>query len=573
MGTPAAPQSQARARSAARPQAGTTWATVTTLREPPERVKAFVAQHVFLGALEIWLYFDDPEDPAIALVEAVPQVRVIRCTEAHKAQHSNKAGTHEGRQKANANHAYGLTAADWLIHLDADEMVQADGPVSALLKGVQGDVLRLAPYEALSYAKAGQNGRPDHYFHGALPADRKGRVAAESIYGRFHKAIPQGLLSHTAGKHFVRTGLAGMEMKIHGPMRDGLRASAVETDAARLLHFHGASWEHWRAHLDRRLSSGAYIAKFGKGDGTEDNLYFALQALRDAEGDKGLRAFWKAVCTYGPDKRILRRLGALYRCNLWLDAKIAAVFGGDNRLSSLGHDPDSGAFEAEVRWEGLKLRLFPDNNYTECLIARGEPVESAELQAFRSLVTGRKVLFYDVGGNAGIFSLLVASAAVPASRIIAFEPNPEMQRRFARNVALNGFANIEIRPVALGETRGEAFLSITRAGNLGQASLSDSAEGTGHTVPLRPLPEEMADPSGYELSLMKIDVEGHEPGVLAPLLDPGRKAGHWPDIIMLEHTGAAGWGIDLIAALTARGYAEYIRTAENIFLKRKKTKG
>lgn len=26
------------------------WATVTTLREPPERVKAFVAHHLFLGA-------------------------------------------------------------------------------------------------------------------------------------------------------------------------------------------------------------------------------------------------------------------------------------------------------------------------------------------------------------------------------------------------------------------------------------------------------------------------------------------------------------------------------------------
>lgn len=550
-----------------------TWATVTTLREPPERVKAFVAQHIYLGAAEIWLYFDDPEDPSIALVEHLPQVRVVRCTAEHKARHSNRAGTHEGRQKANANQAYGLTRADWIIHIDADEMVHADGPLAPILAAVQGDVLRLAPHEGLQYRKAAENGRPDHYFHAALPDDRKGRVAAKTLYGRFFRAIPLGMLSHTAGKHFVRTGVPGMAMKIHAPMLGETRAPVAETAEARLLHFHGADWDHWLAHLDRRLSSGAYIAKFQRGTSEEDNLYYALQALKQAEGEAGLRAFWQAVCTYGPDKRLLRKHGALFRCNLWLDAKVAAVFGGDSKISGLGADPETGAFEADATWEGVKLRLVPDNNYTECLIARGEPVEAAEVQAFRSLVKGRKVLFYDVGGNAGIFSLVVAAAAKPASRIIAFEPNPEMRRRFARNVALNGFANIEIRPVALGEATGQAFLSIVKAGNLGQASLRDTAEGAGHSVPMRRLPDEMVSPAGFELSLMKIDVEGHEPGVLAPLLEPGRKTGHWPDIIMLEHTAADDWGIDLIGALKDAGYSEHIRTAENTFLKRKKTKG
>lgn len=248
------------------------------------------------------------------------------------------------------------------------------------------------------------------------------------------------------------------------------------------------------------------------------------------------------------------------------------MFGGESPLSRPAPDPTTGAFEADATWEGLKLRLVPDNNYTECLIARGEPVEAAELQTFRSLVKGKRVLFYDIGGNAGIFSLIVAQVAKAGSRIIAFEPNPEMQRRFARNVALNGFDNIEIRPVALGPAEGEAFLSIVKAGNLGQASLSDLAGGAGYRVPLRRLPDEMASPEGYDRTLMKIDVEGHEPGVLAPLLDPDRTTGHWPDYIMLEHTGAEAWGVDLIAELKARGYAEHLRTAENTFLKRKKTR-
>lgn len=91
---------------------GPTWATVTTLREPPRRVMEFVAQHLYLGASEIWLYFDDPEDPAIPLVSKIPQVRAIPCTEAHRAAVAPRTTTHEARQKANANHAYTRSQAD-----------------------------------------------------------------------------------------------------------------------------------------------------------------------------------------------------------------------------------------------------------------------------------------------------------------------------------------------------------------------------------------------------------------------------------------------------------------------------
>lgn len=570
-----ATQSKAAAMPAAgpSPEAGPSWAIVTTLKEPAETVRRFVAQHVWLGASEIWLYFDDPDDPMIDEVARVPQVRAVRCTEDHKARHSNAAGTHEGRQKANANAAYGQTRADWIIHLDADEMVHADGPVSALLSDAAGDVLRLAPFEAMHYDKAAVNGRPSHYFRGALPDTPQGKAAAERAYGRFAGTLAGGLLSHTAGKFFVRTGVPEMQLSIHGPFRAGKRAQATDVEGARLLHFHGADYDAWRAHLERRLTGGAYIAKFQKDKTGGSNLHETLLTLQRRRGEAGLHKFWSTVCCFGPDKRILKRFGALHRCNLWLEAKVAAVFGGPSVLSNPGQHPETAAFEADALWRGLKLRLVPDNNFTECLIARGQPVEEEELATFEALVRGRKVLFYDVGGNAGIFSLVVAKAAKPTSRIIAFEPNPEMQRRFARNVALNRISNITLRPVALGDTTGDAFLSIVKAGNLGQASLRDGAEGEGHRVPIKRLTDEMLAPAGFDLTLMKIDVEGHEPGVLAPLLDPARNTGHWPDIIMLETTGAEGWGVDLIGLLKAAGYGEHHVTAENTFLKRERTKG
>lgn len=310
-----------------------TWATVTTLKEPPDVVRSFVAHHVSLGASEIWLYFDDPDDPIIPEVEKVPQVHVVRCTSEHKAMHSNAAGTHEGRQKANANAAYGLTRADWIIHLDADEMVQSDRPITALLSDATWDVLRLSPFEAMHFHKAGINGRPSHYFRGALPDTPQGQAAAVRAYGRYAGSLAGGLLSHAAGKFFVRAGVPDMRLSIHGPFLAGKRAIAVDAQGARLLHFHGGNYAAWRAHLERRLRGGVYIAKFHKDKDSTQNLHSTLMALKNRRGEAGLRRFWSTVCCFGPNKRILKKFGALYLCNLCLDAKVAAVFGDSPVLS------------------------------------------------------------------------------------------------------------------------------------------------------------------------------------------------------------------------------------------------
>ena len=47
--------------------AAPSWGTVTTLRAPLAVVLAFVAHHRAAGAAEVWLFFDDPADPAAAV--------------------------------------------------------------------------------------------------------------------------------------------------------------------------------------------------------------------------------------------------------------------------------------------------------------------------------------------------------------------------------------------------------------------------------------------------------------------------------------------------------------------------
>lgn len=542
-----------------------TWATVTTLKERPEVVQNFVAHHLYLGASEIILYFDDPDDAAIELVKDLPRVKAIPCDTTHWAGLGQRSARHQARQKANAQHAYGQTEAEWIIHIDADELISGDENIGEVLARSEHSILRLPPYETLFYDKAGRAGRRDHYFRGVLPNTAQGKRIAAAAYGPFESTLFSGMLSHSAGKYFVRTGQPGLSLSIHAPYEDNKRRAHPDAPGLKLLHFHGGDYAHWRERVDYRLSRGAYMGMYqANRDAPEETLHARLSQLRKEEGEAGLKRFYRAVCTFGKEKGILRRVGALHRENLWLDAKRAEVFGTPHRLSTLSQGV--AGLEADVLWHDITMRVVPDNNFTECMIARGEEVEAEELAEIRKLVTGKKVKFYDIGANAGIYSLTVAKHAAKSSQIYAYEPNPEMQRRLSRNIALNGFKNITLRPIALGMARGKSVLNLSSFSNLGQASIA--SEGTGIEVEVGCLTSELRPAKSYSLTVMKIDVEGAEAMVLRPAL--AAQGVHWPDIIMMEHKSADDWGVDLFAALAEHGYSPRVTTTHNTFLYRER---
>ena len=43
------------------------WSLVATVKAPEEKVLAFAAHHLSLGANHLWLYFDDPDGNTIEL--------------------------------------------------------------------------------------------------------------------------------------------------------------------------------------------------------------------------------------------------------------------------------------------------------------------------------------------------------------------------------------------------------------------------------------------------------------------------------------------------------------------------
>ena len=53
-------------------------------------------------------------------------------------------------------------------------------------------------------------------------------------------------------------------------------------------------------------------------------------------------------------------------------------------------------------------------------------------------------VFYDLGANIGLFSLIAARITAPRGHVFSFEPDPQNASRLHRNVERNGFSNVTI---------------------------------------------------------------------------------------------------------------------------------
>ena len=160
---------------------------------------------------------------------------------------------------------------------------------------------------------------------------------------------------------------------------------------------------------------------------------------------------------------------------------------------------------------GLVVDMYP--HALDMAIGRYEPLVSAAIR--QSLSEGD--VAFDVGANAGYFTLLMGRCVGKRGRIVAFEPDPWVRNSLCRNVARNRAtieAPIEVAAMAIGQNseRG-SFVPGSRStwGRLG--SRSDA-------LPIDVMTLDDAVKRYGVPRLIKIDVEGGEYDVL----EGGRKS-------------------------------------------------
>lgn len=312
-----------------------------TVNEPSTLVICNVRWHLATGAQAVHVYLDDPEDPVADALRAVSGCHVTLCDDVYWAGHRGARGrpaSQMRRQSINANVAKDVSGSDWLFHIDADEFIWQDNPLSdelAQVKSANTEV-NLTVLERLFP----QGGAKSTLFEGAfrVTADlTEGNQAA--AYGPFAAMMKRGQYSHGAGKGGVRTS-DRLRLGVHNAtqLRDDTwrRAARHVARSARLLHFDGLTPLHWLAKVLRYRRNPAEVQNV------------ILQAHRAAQMDwmstrcasvKEAEAAHHALFALTPDRRA--RLSAFdLLCDVPFDP--GAVLGTD------APDLTPAAFDADL---------------------------------------------------------------------------------------------------------------------------------------------------------------------------------------------------------------------------------
>lgn len=196
-------------------------------------------------------------------------------------------------------------------------------------------------------------------------------------------------------------------------------------------------------------------------------------------------------------------------------------FRGKHRLAGrLGLEAGDDVVPGHVRWidcvESIRCSAAGPSDQMIRELYVNRHYQNDVLVALGQLLAPGDV-FWDIGANHGFMSLYVSRAFHNSVRTIAFEPNPAVVRTLHENIAANGATSVQVEPVAVSDHPGREPLFFSR-GQSWNATLSgefaehqadhDSVDVTVTTI-------DEAVESLPPPSVLKVDVEGAEPRVLA----------------------------------------------------------
>jgi FkbM family methyltransferase len=123
--------------------------------------------------------------------------------------------------------------------------------------------------------------------------------------------------------------------------------------------------------------------------------------------------------------------------------------------------------------------------------------------------------FLDVGAHAGYFSLLAADRVGSSGRVCAVEPNPQTFAALKTHLTINAVTNVVPLMCGLADRAGSMSLHAPSSGRDYNATMLPRTDWVRFDVAVRTLDECIREWNVTCVDLMKIDVEGAEPLVIA----------------------------------------------------------
>lgn len=163
-------------------------------------------------------------------------------------------------------------------------------------------------------------------------------------------------------------------------------------------------------------------------------------------------------------------------------------------------------------------------------------------------------IFIDVGANIGYYSLLASRIF---NRVIAFEPAPKTFAALCDNVKLNKIDNISSLNVAVSKRREERPFYQLQGFSPGQGSLLLRKQSIFDSiVQCAPINEFVTAEDWANVRVIKIDVEGTEPDVVAAILDC-RRYFRKPLDIIIENDVIGEKHVEMFRSLLEAGFIAF----------------
>jgi FkbM family methyltransferase len=158
---------------------------------------------------------------------------------------------------------------------------------------------------------------------------------------------------------------------------------------------------------------------------------------------------------------------------------------------------------------GAKWRL--QDSALDAQVAAGK-FENAET-AFVTRFLRKGMVILDIGAHHGFYALLASLRVGTTGKVFAFEPSPRERKRLQQHLQLNKCTNVQIVPLAVGSTQGQATLFLVEGAEDYCNSLrlpATESQTTAVVVDVIPLDEFLGNAGVSSVGFIKFDVEGAE---------------------------------------------------------------
>lgn len=155
---------------------------------------------------------------------------------------------------------------------------------------------------------------------------------------------------------------------------------------------------------------------------------------------------------------------------------------------------------------------------------------------------------FDIGANFGVTGLLAAKCVGATGCVHLFEPQLDVAQYLRTSLLINGYSHAIVHECALSDRTGSAAMTIFASTDTSTATLSHRDSPMSGYKPFKSFVVRIENAADYvaklgcsQVALIKIDVEGHEPVILASLRDWFAKVR--PPVVLFEcHLNGRGFG-------------------------------